>query len=134
MKTLPEMQHSELPRPPCSPLLLDGATATNLFAAGMPQDLLGRNSCNAQWILEHPQSLQALQKDYLKAGSEVLYAPTFAVSRPWLSKIGQEGQLLPLNVQLVELTREAAPGKRQSGGMPFPYRAGTGTWTGPGLS
>ena len=108
MKTLSELQHPDPPRPPVTPLLLDGATATNLFAAGMPRDLIRRNSCNEEWILDHPQTLQTLQKSYLDAGADVLYAPTFTASRPWLAGAGLDGQLASLNLRLVQLTREVA--------------------------
>ena len=48
--------------------LLDGATGTNLMRAGMP-----RGVCTEQWVLEHPQTILKLQRDYAAAGSEVLY-------------------------------------------------------------
>ena len=56
--------------------LLDGATGTNLMRAGMP-----RGVCTEQWVLEHPQTILKLQRDYAAAGSEVLYAPTFCANR-----------------------------------------------------
>ena len=34
------------------PLLMDGATATNLLLNGMPQ-----YSCPAEWMLEHPEAV-----------------------------------------------------------------------------
>ena len=120
MKTLADLQHSERSRPPVFPLLLDGATATNLFDAGMPRDLISQGSCNAQWILEHPQLLRNLHKAYLEAGSEVLYAPTFAASRPWLAKASLENQLVSFNVGLVELTRETARKRAQVAGCLSP--------------
>lgn len=52
------------------PILLDGATATNLFENLVPQDV-----CVEQWILEHPQKLIDLQKQYAAIGSQILYAP-----------------------------------------------------------
>ena len=54
------------------PLLLDGATGSNLQKAGMP-----RGCCTEQWILDNPQALTDLQRQYAEAGSRVLYAPTF---------------------------------------------------------
>ena len=48
--------------------LLDGATGTNLMRAGMP-----RGVCTEQWVLEHPQTILKLQRDYAAAGSEVLW-------------------------------------------------------------
>ena len=54
------------------PILLDGATGSNLMKAGMP-----RGGCTETWILEHPEALVALQQAYTKAGSQIIYAPTF---------------------------------------------------------
>ena len=53
------------------PVILDGATGTNLQEAGMPVGV-----CPEQWILEYPQVLIDLQKSYVEAGADILYAPT----------------------------------------------------------
>ena len=56
--------------------LLDGATGSMLRRAGMPAGV-----CSETWILDHPQTLIALQRAYLAAGSEIIYAPTFGAIR-----------------------------------------------------
>ena len=38
-------------------IVLDGATGSNLFKAGMP-----RGICSETWILEHPEVIKDLQK------------------------------------------------------------------------
>lgn len=83
--------------------LLDGATGTNLMRAGMP-----RGVCTEQWVLEHPQTILKLQREYAAAGSEVLYAPTFCANRYALKDYGLEERLHTMNVSLVQLTRKAA--------------------------
>ena len=50
------------------PLILDGATGSNLMKAGMP-----RGCCTEAWVLEHPDALLALQRAYVEAGS--IWAP-----------------------------------------------------------
>ena len=57
-------------------VILDGATGTNLQKAGM-----GTSICPEQWILEHPDVMRQLQRDYVEAGTDILYAPTFTGSR-----------------------------------------------------
>ena len=52
------------------PLILRGATGTNLIAAGMPSGV-----CVEQWIFEHPEKLLALQRAFLEAGSNAVMAP-----------------------------------------------------------
>lgn len=84
------------------PLLLDGATGTNLMEAGME-----RGVCPEQWILEHPEILQQLQKSYADSGADAVYAPTFGANRITLSHYGLQDKVLEMNQRLVSLTREA---------------------------
>ena len=51
------------------PVLLDGATGTNLQKAGMPVGV-----CPEQWILENSEVLIDLQKRYVEAGTDILFA------------------------------------------------------------
>ena len=57
-------------------VILDGATGSNLQHAGMASGV-----CPETWILEHPDVFVDLQKKYIEAGSDVLYAPTFTCNR-----------------------------------------------------
>lgn len=86
------------------PMLLDGATGSNLQKAGMP-----RGCCTEQWILDNPQALTDLQRQYAKAGSRVLYAPTFQAQPIALKQANLEAQTESVNARLVDLTRSAAP-------------------------
>ena len=86
-----------------APLLMDGATGSNLMKAGMP-----RGVCAERWILEHPQPLLALQEQYVAAGSQLLIAPTFTANRIYLAQHGLEDQVASLNAALVALSRQAA--------------------------
>ncbi len=84
-------------------IILDGATGTNLIAAGMP---IG--CCPEQWILEHPQIMSDLQKEYVKAGTKILLAPTFTANRIKLAEYGLENELEDMNRRLVAISKEAA--------------------------
>ena len=83
---------------------LDGATGSNLRKAGMP-----RTACTEQWILENPEPLVSLQRQYASAGSQVLYAPTFQAQPIALAQVGLERQTEAVNAALVALSRSAAP-------------------------
>lgn len=85
------------------PLILDGATGSNLLKAGMP-----RGVCAEQWIAEHPEPLITLQKAYAAAGSRVIYAPTFQANRIALKSHGLEEETGRLNKALVRVSRQAA--------------------------
>ncbi len=87
-------------------VLLDGATGSNLMKAGMP-----RGVCTEQWITENPQPLIDLQKAYVEAGSQIIYAPTFSANRHSLARHGLESRVDELNKALVQLSKQAAEGK-----------------------
>ena len=67
------------------PVLLDGATASNLQKAGMP-----RGCCTEAWVLENPEKLLNLQRQYFEAGSQIIYAPTFQAQPIALKAVGLE--------------------------------------------
>ena len=91
---------------------LDGATGSNLMKAGMP-----RGVATELWVLEHPEVLQALQRAYFAAGSQILYAPTFQAQPLPLSTHGLEDKTEEINARLVSLTRQAAPGALVAGNL-----------------
>ena len=84
--------------------LLDGATGSNLQKAGMP-----RGCCTEKWILENPQALVQLQRSYVQAGSQIIYAPTFQAQPIALEKVGLADKTEEINARLVALSRETAP-------------------------
>ncbi len=83
-------------------VMLDGATGSNLQAAGMTSGV-----CPEKWILENPEALITLQRDYLKAGSDIILAPTFTANRIKLKEYGIEDKVGDYNKELVELSRQA---------------------------
>lgn len=87
-------------------LLLDGATGSNLMAAGMP-----RGVCTETWVLQHREVLQQLQKSYINAGSRVIYAPTFGANRINLKMHHLEDKIKEMNYELVALAKESANGQ-----------------------
>jgi len=84
-------------------VILDGATGSNLQAAGMKMGV-----CPEQWILENPKAILTLQKEYVKAGTNILYAPTFTANRIKLGEYGLADRLEEMNHKLTALAREAA--------------------------
>jgi len=84
-------------------LYLDGATGSNLVKAGMPSGV-----CPEQWILEHKDVMLKLQKDYVQAGTNVLYAPTFTANRVKLAEYHLENNMSAMIHELVAISREAA--------------------------
>ena len=87
-------------------ILLDGATGSNLRLAGMPVGV-----STEQWVYDHPEAILRLQRAYVEAGSDIIYAPTFMANRVGLGMHGIEDRLAELNAGLVKLSKEAADGR-----------------------
>ena len=105
-------------------LYLDGATGSNLVKAGMPSGV-----CPEQWILEHREVMLQLQKDYVQAGTNILYAPTFTANRVKLAEYHLENNMSSMIHDLVAISKKAAA---STPGHPV-YVAGDITMTGEQL-
>ncbi len=81
---------------------VDGATGTNLQKVGLPVGV-----CPEAWILENPDSILNLQAAYAKAGTNIVYAPTFTANRIKLEEYGLQDNLESMNAKLVELSKKA---------------------------
>ncbi len=86
------------------PIILDGATSTELERRGVPMD-------NETWsglaALSHPGVLRDLHADYLRAGAEVLIANTYAAAPHHLAAAGFGDRAREINARSVELALEA---------------------------
>lgn len=98
-------------------IYLDGAMGSNLIKKGMPKGV-----CPETWILENRQIVVDLQKEYVDAGSKILYSPTFTANSSKLKEYGLQDNLYKINHDLVAITKEAAGDKA--------YVAGDITMTG----
>lgn len=105
-------------------LYLDGATGSNLVKAGMLSGV-----CPEQWILEHQDVMLQLQKDYVQAGTNILYAPTFTANRVKLAEYHLEKNMTSMIRDLVAISKKAA---ESTPGHPV-YVAGDLTMTGEQL-
>ena len=94
------------------PILLDGATGSNLQKMGMP-----RGCCTEEWILNHPEAILDLQRRYAEAGSKIVYAPTFQAQPIPLSHVKLDRQTEAINAMLVALSKKAAPGLLVAGDL-----------------
>lgn len=104
-----------------TPIILDGATGSNLQKKGMPTGV-----CPEQWILENRETMTALQRAFVEAGTKIVYAPTFTANRIKLKEYGLEAQIRQMNLDLVALSKEAVGHKA--------YVAGDITMTGEQLA
>ena len=87
------------------PLILDGATGTELQKRGMPAGV-----CPELWCIENPRVIASVHGDYARAGSDVVYTCTFGANR---FKLGQYGgpDARSVNRRLALIAKEALRGK-----------------------
>lgn len=84
-------------------LILDGATGTELQDAGLPQGV-----CPEIWVIENPDKLINVQRNYFKAGSDAVYTCTFGANRLKLKEFGMSDKAEEINRKLALVSREAA--------------------------
>lgn len=89
------------------PLILDGATGTELQKRGYTGDVSAE-----QWVLDHPESIIDIQSTYVSAGSNVLYSPSFGANRRKLEEHGIFNKTEEYNLRLAELSKKPPAEKR----------------------
>ena len=94
------------------PMLLDGATGTALFKAGMPSGV-----CPEEWILSNPEVIHDIQARYIEAGSDAILAPTFGANRTVLSRYGLDSSVTEMNQALASVSRKAIGKKLLAGDL-----------------
>ncbi len=87
------------------PLLLDGATGTELERRGVPSAL---PLWSAHALLESPQTVAEIHAEYVAAGAEVLTANTFRTQRRTLERAGMGERAEELTALAVSLARRGA--------------------------
>lgn len=105
-----------------SKIILDGATGSNLQKRGMPVGV-----CPEEWILGNPEILCNLQREYIQAGTNILYAPTFSGNRIKLEEYGLSDQIGQMNHDLVSISKDAIEREGAAGKV---FVAGDLTMTG----
>ena len=84
-------------------LLLDGATGTELQRKGMPSGVSPE-----KWVLENPEALISLQREYFQSGSKAVLSFTFGGNHPKLDEYGLGDAVREINRSLVKVSRQAA--------------------------
>jgi 5-methyltetrahydrofolate--homocysteine methyltransferase len=84
-------------------LIADGATGSNLIARGLPSGETGEF-----WVLEQPDQIIRLHKDFISAGAEIILTCTFGASCIRLKGSRLEGKADYINRKAVELAHNAA--------------------------
>jgi len=85
-------------------VILDGAMGTELSRRGAKTQL---PIWSAQALIEHPQMVREIHKDYIKAGAEIITTNTFRTTSRALSKKNLEERAKELTTLAVNLAKEA---------------------------
>src|SRR5258705_12930696 len=97
------------------PLLADGAMGTLLYERGIPFD-----QCFDELNRSRPELIEAVHRDYLAAGAELIETNTFGANAVRLAAHGLEDQARLLARQGVKVARGAGEIR---GGNPFGARS-----------
>jgi len=81
-------------------LLLDGAMGTMLQAYGLKS-----GECSEQWNISHPQVVQKIHQEYIKAGADITLTNTFGANRIKLKSFGREDDILKINKIAVSIAK-----------------------------
>ena len=85
-------------------ILIDGGTGTELERRGAPMD---HYAWSAAANLTHPDLIQTIHEEYIRAGADLIIANTFGTSRHILEPSGLAQQFEAINANTVKLACQA---------------------------
>lgn len=83
-------------------LILDGAMGTMLQGRG-----LKAGACPEQMILDAPEIVEAVHREFAEAGAQIIVSNTFGANRTKLAHYGLEDKAYQINTRAIELARSA---------------------------
>lgn len=92
------------------PLLLDGAMGTMLQVYGLKS-----GECSEGWNISHPQVVQKIHQEYIKAGADVILTNTFGANRVKLSSFNRQNDVIEINRSAMEIAKEAIKKAKELG-------------------
>jgi homocysteine S-methyltransferase len=85
-----------------SPILADGGMGTLLFSRGIPQ-----RACLDELPTSRPDLINAIHREYLEAGADLIETATFGANRIRLASFGLASQAHVFNRRAAQVAREA---------------------------
>ena len=92
-------------------LVFDGATGTSLQAMDLRAEDFGGaalEGCNENLVFTRPDAVQAVHRQFLEAGCDVIETDTFGAASIVLAEYDLETQAFAINKRAAELAREVA--------------------------
>ncbi len=84
------------------PLLIDGAMGTMLQTYG-----LSPGECPEEWNLSHPQIVENIHREYIRAGADIILTNTFGANRIKLDNFNRGNATTEINRSAVNIAKEA---------------------------
>jgi len=84
-------------------LFSDGATGTNLQNRGLTRGLPSE-----VWVLENPEAIVTLHRDFIESGADIILTCTFGASPLRLKQHNLDDKYLEINQSAVKLAKEAS--------------------------
>ncbi len=84
-------------------LVSDGATGTNLQTLGLPA-----GTAAEEWVIDQPDSILALHRAFVAAGSDIILTCSFSGNRVRLGKSRYADRAVDVNREAAHLARQAA--------------------------
>ena len=84
-----------------SPILADGGMGTLLFSRGIPQ-----RACLDELATTRPDLINAIHREYLEAGADLIETATFGANRIRLAGFGLASQAHVFNRRAAQVARE----------------------------
>jgi 5-methyltetrahydrofolate--homocysteine methyltransferase len=100
-----------LHRPERPVLVFDGATGTSLQQMNLTAEDFGGaalEGCNENLVFTRPDAVQAVHRQFLEVGCDVIETDTFGAASIVLAEYGLEDQAFAINKRAAELAREVA--------------------------
>ncbi|KEF43511.1 MAG: methionine synthase [Cyanobium sp. CACIAM 14] len=92
-------------------LVFDGATGTSLQEMGLTAEDFGGaalEGCNENLVFTRPDAVQAVHRQFLEAGCDVIETDTFGAASIVLAEYGLEDKAFEINRRAAQLAREMA--------------------------
>jgi len=102
---------SRLHSPERPVLVFDGATGTSLQQLNLTAEDFGGpelEGCNENLVVTRPDAVQAVHRQFLEAGCDVIETDTFGAASVVLAEYGLQDQAFALNKRAAELARTVA--------------------------
>lgn len=99
-------------------ILADGAMGTYLHRRGVPMD-----RCFPEQCLSAPDEVEAIHREYVEAGAEILQTNTYGAHSIYLERFGLAHEVRRVNIHAARLARQACDGSCYVAGTVGPLGA-----------